>query len=127
AQDAVRARDEFLTVASHELNTPITSLLLLAQTLRDTRHEMTEPVVDRSLEVMAVQTRRLGNLVQELLDVTRVQAGALRIRREPMDLAWLLREVAERFVDEARPARRTVELQLPARLEGQWDRACLDQ
>jgi signal transduction histidine kinase len=127
AQDAVRARDEFLTVASHELNTPITSLLLLAQTLRDTRHEMTEPVVDRSLEVMAVQTRRLSTLVEELLDVTRVQAGALRIRREPMDLAWLLREVAERFVEEGRPARRTIELQLPARLEGQWDRTCLDR
>src|SRR5205814_8317496 len=82
ARDAVRARDEFLTVASHELNTPITSLLLLAQTLRDTRHEMTEPAVERSLEVMARQTRRLSTLVQALLDVTRVQSGALRIRRE---------------------------------------------
>ena len=127
AQDAIRARDEFLTVASHELNTPITSLLLLAQTLRDTRHQMTEPAVERSLEVMAVQTRRLGTLVQELLDVTRVQAGAIRIRREPVDLVWLLREVAERFIEEGRPAQRTIELQLPARLEGQWDRDCLDQ
>jgi signal transduction histidine kinase len=125
AQHAVRARDEFLTVASHELNTPITSLLLLAQTLRDTRHEMTEPAVDRSLEVMALQTRRLSTLVQELLDVTRVQAGALQIRRESMDLAGLLREVADRFLQE-RPGR-ALELQSPARLAGQWDRTCLDQ
>jgi signal transduction histidine kinase len=127
AQQAVRARDEFLTVASHELNTPITSLLLLAQTLRDTRHEMTETAVERSLEVMALQTRRLSTLVQELLDVTRVQAGALPIRRESVDLAGLLREVAERFVEEKRPAGRALELQSPARLQGQWDRACLDQ
>ena len=127
AQDAVRARDEFLTVASHELNTPITSLLLLGQTLRDTRHQMTEPMVERSLEVMAQQTRRLSVLVKELLDVTRVQAGALRIRREPLDLVWLLRDVAERFAEEGRPARRALELQLPGRLEGQWDRTCLDQ
>jgi signal transduction histidine kinase len=127
AQDAVRARDEFLTVASHELNTPITSLLLLAQTLRDTRQEMTEPALEHALEVMARQTRRLSTLVQELLDVTRVQAGALRIRREPVDLAWMVRDVAEHLVEEGRPARREVELQLPARLEGQWDRGCLEQ
>jgi signal transduction histidine kinase len=125
AQEAVRARDEFLTVASHELSTPITSLLLLAQTLRDTRQEMTKAAVDRSLDVMALQTRRLNTLVQELLEVTRVQAGALRIRREPLDLVRLLRDVTERIVDEG--PRRTVELRLPARLMGQWDRACLDQ
>jgi signal transduction histidine kinase len=127
AQDAVRARDEFLTVASHELNTPITSLLLLAQTLRETRHEMTEPAVERSLEVMAMQTRRLSTLVQELLDLTRVQAGAIRVRREPLDLAGLLRDVGGRFADEWRPAPRGLELQVPPQLEGQWDRACLDR
>ena len=74
-----------------------------------------------------MQTRRLSTLVQELLDVTRVQAGAVRIRRETMDLARLVREVGDRFVQDGRPARRALELDAPPRLEGQWDRACLDQ
>jgi signal transduction histidine kinase len=127
AQDAVRARDEFLTVASHELTTPITSLLMLAQTLQTTRAEMPEPVVDRSLELMVKQTRRLNKLVAELLDVTRVHAGALQVRRERIDLVRLLGDVTSGFLEESGPGRPTLALRLPARVDGLWDRLCLEQ
>jgi signal transduction histidine kinase len=127
AQDAVRARDEFLTVASHELTTPITSLLMLAQTLQATRDEMPAPVVDRSLELLVRQTRRLNTLVTELLDVTRLHAGALKVRRERVDLARVVRDATTRVVDEKAASAHAVALHLPTRMDGLWDRLCLEQ
>jgi signal transduction histidine kinase len=127
AQDAVRARNEFLTVASHELNTPITSLLVLAQTLQATRAEMPEPVVERSLHLMVRQTRRLNRLVRELLDVTRVHSGALKISRERVDLVHVVGDVTAGLIEDATPGAHGIELRGPARIEGLWDRLCLEQ
>ncbi len=93
AEAAVRVRDEFLSIAAHELKTPITSLRGYAQLLL--RRAEREGTLDlerttRALQTIDRQADRLARLVSQLLDVSRVQAGKLALDCEPTDLAQLL-------------------------------------
>ncbi len=93
AQQAIRARDEFLSVAAHELKTPITSLRGFAQvTIRHLQRESSpDPIrIRRALEVIDRQSDRLTRLVVQLLDVSRIQAGRLVLHPEQADLADLV-------------------------------------
>jgi signal transduction histidine kinase len=113
AEAAVRVRDEFFSVASHELKTPITALLGNSQLVlrRLARTGTFDDRDRRSLEVIAEQAHRLNRLVGALLDHSRIQAGRLTIERAPVDLAEVLRRAA----DEIRPtlAAHTLNLELP--------------
>jgi len=90
-----RRKDEFISTASHELKTPITTLkgftdLLLRKLERQgMREEM--PMLTR----MDTQINRLTRLIDELLDVSKVQVGRLDFEEEPVDLAALLQETVE--------------------------------
>jgi signal transduction histidine kinase len=123
AQAAVRLREEFLQVAAHELRTPLTTLRLQLGQL--TRHG--GPELAAGLERAQRQVGRLSTLVEGLLDVSRLDGGALQLHPEPVDLAQLVREVAERYEDEARSAQAPLRLQLQPGLVGAWDRLRLDQ
>ena len=95
-------RDEFLSIASHELKTPITSLKMQIQmTERRVRPESgMEPCLEKiskALHTSSIQVNRLISLVEDLLDVTRLQIGQLNFHFAPCDLLSLLREVIERF------------------------------
>jgi PAS domain S-box-containing protein len=97
AQEEVRERDEFLSIASHELRTPITALQLQLQLLQKaaTRLQGGGPqVLDPKLRSLERQTRRLSLLVNELLDVSRMRLGRLELRLEEADLADVAREAA---------------------------------
>ncbi|HEU5315138.1 MAG TPA: sensor histidine kinase [Chloroflexota bacterium] len=99
AQAAVRLREEFLSIAAHELKTPLTSVRGAAQlTLRRLDREgSADPERWRtSLELIDSQSAKLATLVERLLDVSRLRAGKLALEHFPTDLAQLLREVAER-------------------------------
>ena len=101
AQDAVRARDEFLAIASHELRTPLTPLRLsLQHSLRMLRggHPSTEEVVAR-LTVAERQVVRLTRLVESMLDQSRLTRDSLQLEPGPCDLAELVRDVLERSRD----------------------------
>lgn len=100
AEDAVRARDTFLSLASHELKTPLTSLLGNAQLLRRGLagdDEVAEPD-RRKLDAIIRQGERLRLLTDQLLDSSRLQYGQLSIELEPLDL----RALVDRVVEEAR-------------------------
>ncbi|WP_286191040.1 PAS domain-containing sensor histidine kinase [Comamonas sp. JC664] len=133
AQEAVRARDTFLSVASHELNTPLTSLMLNVHALRRDMETRAGggPASAEALtgKVVAVQRQvsRLSSLVRELLDVSRITAGRLVLEREDLDLAALTREVVPRFSEDV--ARAGCELHLDAQgpATGHWDRLRLEQ
>ncbi|MDE3112529.1 MAG: PAS domain-containing sensor histidine kinase [Chloroflexota bacterium] len=92
-EDALRLRDEFLSVAAHELKTPITSLRgfaeLLLRDAADGRHERLE----RGLRRIDEQSRKLGRLLTELLDVSRIHSGRLSIERVATDLVALAGDV----------------------------------
>jgi signal transduction histidine kinase/CHASE1-domain containing sensor protein len=127
AQEAVRSRDEFLSVASHELRTPITSLALQADGLRSSAQRGDTDAFLRKVEVIRRSVRRLAGLVSSMLDLSRIQAGRLELELENVDLADVAREVVSRFEDEAQRAMAPLRLDAPVPVRGRWDRMRLDQ
>ena len=94
AQSAIRVRDEFLSVAAHELKTPLTSLRGFAQlSLRQLAEQgaRTQDRLVRSLRIIDQQADRLGRLIAQLLEVSRIDTGQLRLECEDLDLANLIR------------------------------------
>src|SRR5262249_44439426 len=94
ADAAVRLRDEFLSVAAHELKTPLTGLQIAVQLemRRARRGDVNaESLVERFSRVDR-QLQRLGRLIGQLLDVTRLQAGRLTLERAPADLRALVED-----------------------------------
>src|SRR5205823_4283903 len=95
AQEAVRLRDEFLAIASHELKTPLTSMQLQVSGVQ--RSFVKQPLnlekLKSRLDVIDQQVRRLNALIDGLLDVSRATAGKLQLEISRVDLAELAREV----------------------------------
>ena len=114
-QEAVRLRDEFLSVASHELKTPLTPLALRLQGLeRNIQAEPDSPMAARlgkEVDVMRRQVKRLSDLVNDLLDVSRISTGRMKLLLEEVDLSEVTREVVARF--EPRGATRRVRARPP--------------
>lgn len=98
AQEALRLRDDFLSVIAHELRTPITALRGYTELLRGAAsgerplHELA-----RFGTLVAQQTERLTAVITELLDGERIYAGTLPLAQQPVDLVALSLEVAEAF------------------------------
>ncbi len=128
AQAAVRLRDEFLSIAAHELKTPLTSLRGFAQLLlRQTESGSSlDPVrVQRAVTVIDAQSEKLALLVTQLLDVTRLESGRLSLDRTTVDLAQLARSA----VETARPGapRHDVKLEAPESLAALLDPLRVEQ
>ncbi|WPB76703.1 hybrid sensor histidine kinase/response regulator [Archangium violaceum] len=127
SQEAIRLRDEFLAVAAHELRTPLTTLgLQLGTLVQRARRESSPEMVER-LDKGLRQVKRLGSLVETLLDVSRLSTGELSLTLEGMDLVELVREVLERFEAESRSMGCALRLEAARELVGQWDRMRVEQ
>jgi signal transduction histidine kinase len=98
ARAAVSIRDEFLSVAAHELKTPMTSLRGYAQLLArefEAGEVGNRERARRAAMTIQVQSDKLARLVAQLLDVSRIQSGKLAIECRPADLSALVRDVVE--------------------------------
>lgn len=125
-EEAVRARDAFLSIASHELRTPLSALQLQVDLV--TRTRLDSPDVARRVERIARQVARLTKLVNDLLDVSRVSAGSLQLEPESVELHSLVADVVARQAAEAQRA--GVRISIHARqipIHGHWDRGRLEQ
>lgn len=127
AQEAVRVRDEFISIASHELKTPLTPLHLQLQALQNKKDEPLPEKVVRRLDVMGRQVDRLERLVRTLVDISRITGRRFDLEREPVDLGDVVREVAERFSGELDRARCALTLELEDGAVGLWDRLRVEQ
>jgi len=94
------ARREFIANASHELRTPIFSLGGFLELLRD--EELDEATRSEFLETMTEQVERLSKLATDLLDLSRLDAGPMRLEREPVELAAVAEDLCEEFAAIAR-------------------------
>jgi PAS domain S-box-containing protein len=126
AQAAIRLRDEFLSVASHELKTPLTSLrlqhALVERTVGDGPPEKTRGRLRAAMR----QVDRLASLVDSLLDVSRLSLGKLSLELSEVDLAQVVRDGLERL--EAVFSQAGCEVRLEAcEARGEWDGSRLEQ
>jgi signal transduction histidine kinase len=131
-KESIRVRDDFLSIASHELRTPLTSLLLRLQLLERmlAKKEERAAFEARSAEHLAatvVAGRRMSNLIDALLDVSRITQQRIILAREEVDLTALVEEVVKRFQVEAAQARCVVSVEANGRVPGVWDRMRLEQ
>lgn len=127
AQEGIRVREEFLSVAAHELRTPITSMNIgLQSVLRRPEHPSGERLM-RVLQATEKQVRRLMRLIDDVLDVSRLHTGRLEIHREWVDLPAVVAEVVERFEESIARSGSRVVVRAEAPVVGLWDRSRLDQ
>ncbi len=115
AEAAIRARDEFLSVAAHELRTPVTSLIGFSQTIqrrlqRDGMLDLER--VQRMLDVVEQQSSKLSRLIAQLLDVSRLDSGRLKITPEWVDIMELVGNVV--MGSQTTTTRHTISLRGPS-------------
>lgn len=130
---SVQMRDEFLSIASHELRTPLSSLSLQLQMLSRgiiPNKQKTEGVSDgfsKAIDVSLKQVRRLGALVESLLDVSRIRLERLQLEHSKFDLSQLVGNLLEQCALELGAANCKLESKLEPGLIGNWDRMRIEQ
>ena len=130
---AIGARDEFISIASHELKTPLTALKLrLSSAIRTQerpgpRDASSEEKLGRALVASSMTTDRLVSLVEDLLDVSRLTAGRLVLRFERVPLDDLVRDVTGRLREQANETGSPIEVSIPGPVLGSWDRTRIEQ
>lgn len=96
AQDAIQARDEVLRVVSHDLRNPIGAVSMGAALLLELESESTRnPVAGRTLATIQRAADQASRMIEDLLDVSRIEAGKLAVERYPLDLGATIDETVE--------------------------------
>lgn len=124
AKAEIRARDEFISLAAHELHTPLASLELSAEALAATG---ATGFAGRLSETVVRQVQRLGRLVDRMLDVSRVGAQSLTLILERTDLTVVVREEIDAFEQRLAQTRTTLHVNLEESVCGPWDSSRLAQ
>jgi PAS domain S-box-containing protein len=130
SERALRLRDEFLSIAAHELKTPLTAIglqiQLLTKMLPQVRTEHTETfakLLARSHEHLV----RYSQLIDEMLDASRVSTGRLVLDKHEDDLCAIVQRVAARYELDLRKADCSLQLELSSPVVGLWDSARIEQ
>jgi signal transduction histidine kinase len=95
-EDLSRLKDEFLSIASHELRTPVTSIKGYTQLAKTLIRENDLRTSEEYLDIALDQIDRMSRLILELLDVSRIETGRLEIRREPIPWTTFVSDVVHR-------------------------------
>src|SRR5262249_30478131 len=95
-REAEELQATFLSVISHELQTPLSVIRGYAELLADSAETMPPAQLRSKLEVVAEESERLSKMVANLLDASRIQAGGLELRLEPVNIRRLVRQAIQR-------------------------------
>lgn len=131
AKAAIQMRDEFLSVASHELRTPLTALSLELQLMQSATQKIPDGegkvkiknISDKSLRSVF----RLRQLLDELLDLTRIRVGKFNVNPEAGDLVPLIHDVVSRFGAEAASSGAAISIHTPDRVLAHFDSIRMEQ
>jgi PAS domain S-box-containing protein len=126
AEEAIRLRDEFLSIASHELKTPLTALKLQLYSVQQKATGVDEALASRTERAVRASDR-LADLIETLLDVSRIATGRLSLHLEPCDLVAIAREVVDRHREAATAAGSVVSIEADGPVTGSWDRLRVEQ
>lgn len=130
AMEALRARDEFLTIASHELKTPIQSLFLQLEVLASATDALEPRARERlakNLDRARRQVERLATLSTSLLDVSGIQSGDTSLQLRPMDVGATVRASSEHMHTQLESVGCSIRLEVTPQLFSMVDAARLDQ
>ncbi|MBA3239787.1 MAG: HAMP domain-containing histidine kinase, partial [Acidobacteria bacterium] len=111
AEAANRAKDEFLATLSHELRTPLTSVLGWSHLLRS--GNLSEDASSTALETIERNAKAQSQLIDDLLDVSRIITGKLRLDAHPVEIASII----EAAIESVRPAARAKNIQLQSEVK----------
>ena len=120
-REAVRARDDFLSVASHELKTPLTAFQLQLSAIERGLGPTAPPQVSGRLETARQSVRRLARLIEQLLDVSQLTTGRMELVTRPVDLTALVGDALAEAQEEARRHGTSLTLHLEGPLPGWFD------
>lgn len=136
-QQALHLRDEFLAIAGHEIKTPLTSLRLQTQILqRSMGKELTQETIDKintAVQRSDYQGKRLTNLVEQLLDLTRIRLGKIELDLIPLDMVQVTHDIVENLKTETIlgdphwALKNTIIIKDDGPLLGNWDKVRLGQ
>ena len=126
AERGIRDRDEFLSIAAHELRTPLTALQLKLQGLErliaERQAELPRPeVASVRIHDALRQIRRLTDLVERLLDFSRINAGQLAMCREPVELGALVHQAIREVRSVAVLSPSEIRVHVDGEYHGMWD------
>src|ERR1035437_6303318 len=131
-EQAVQIRDEFMSIASHELKTPLTSLSLQSQLrIRSLRKgDLTAFTVERLTKMFEAdekQIERITHLIDDMLDISRISTGKLSMDLERFDLCELVRDLVERSSEQFVAAGCPVKVDVCQPVVGQGERFRIQQ
>jgi len=133
AEKSIQVRDEFLSIASHELRTPLTPIKMHLEMMRMQLQEIDPASVPGSLELIKAfdiserQVANLENLIQDLLDVSRITAGRVVLNRRTVHLQDLILDILERSQLEIQKSSSRIDLKFDAQPIGDWDPMRIEQ
>ena len=130
--EAIRSRENFLSIASHELKTPLTTLKLHAEMrlLNLERQNFEFFSLDRLRSHVLSENKqldRIARLIDDMVDVTRISNGKLSIQKENFNLAEAVKEVVNSFSQRMRDKDAEIRVHSPETVTGLWDRFRIDQ
>jgi len=133
AEEALQAREEFMSIAGHELRTPLTPLKLQVKILKTLLVDRVPPETKGRKELITLftsseqQIDRLFRLVEDLLDVSRINLGRMKLNSERIDLSDLVTEVLQRYETQFNQAGCPIEFHGEKGVIGHWDRLRIEQ
>lgn len=132
AEVAIAARDEFLLIASHELRTPITSLMLNFQMVKkyfeqiENKNPMEIKEINH-LSALQIQLDRLNGLIEKVLDISRISSGKLKLEVTEVDLSALVLGIVALLQEELTRGGYRLEVHVSQPIVGLWDRTRIEQ
>lgn len=133
AEKSIQARDEFISVASHELKAPVSSFLLMVQLFEKKMEGLDSEAALREktkqfIQKVEHQAQRLNQLVEDMLDISRIRTGRFKMQWEECNLHLLISDIIERMKDQFTIAGYDVPvLEGPKTVVGKWDKLRLEQ
>ena len=132
AQKEIQARDQFLAIASHELKTPVTSMLLQVQTaIHNIRNvslaNFSVANLLKMLEGTEQQSQRLSKMVNDLLNLSLITTGRIELELEETVMAKVVKDVAENFSEKMKRENNSITVTADKPVIGTWDKVRIEQ
>jgi signal transduction histidine kinase len=131
-EQAVRMRDDFMSIVAHEVRTPLNGLILETQLrkmhlARDNAAAFTLDKMHAMVDRDERQIKSLIRLIEDMLDVSRIRTGKLSIRPTRFDLSALVRDWLQNFAPQIEAAESSVTLEADQTVVGSWDEFRIEQ